>query len=399
MSANIKTDHIFELVTPQLGLFAGAPELVPSQPVTKELSGQIAAELARSLEVPPLAHREQAARAAEAERQRTAAGMSAEEQEEFLTIAAQESASPDDVFLVVDGRTILDSAYHAAKARGDEKPNAGLKGFISALLRLIGTENPRHLAVVFDHPDGVQVRRKIDPAYKTGRPEKEPALIEQIARCQQFAAVLGCACFCSPEAEADDVIATLVRRSPPAWSVVISSTDKDLLALVARPKTAVTWWRDGGPQRATGERSCLERLGVLPRQVTDYLALVGDSADCIPGVPGIGPKTAAELLRQHGSLDAILANLGGLAGRGAERTRAILRTHRSAALRSGLLAQLRTDLSDPAIPSRISIVTALWWTWDKARRAELLDLVDRWGLRWLQGDLRDAWASHDEASA
>lgn len=399
MSDRVKIDHIIEMVTPQLGLFVGAPELAPSQPVAKELSAELAATLARSLETPPLAHREQAARAEAASRKAAAAGLSAKEQDELLILAAQESANPEDVFLVVDGRTILDSAYHAAKARGDNKPHAGLAGFASAMLRLIGDEQPRHIAVVFDHPAGVELRRRIDPVYKTGRPDKEPELVEQIALCQQLARALGCACFCSPEAEADDVIATLVRRAPPAWSVVISSTDKDLLAMVARPKTAVTWWRDGGPQRATGERACLDRLGVLPRQVTDYLALVGDSTDRIPGVPGIGPKTAAELLKTYGSLDGILANLGGLAGRGAERIRALLRTHRSAALRSGLLAQLRTDLSDPELPTKISIVSALWWTWDKAQRPELLDLVDRWGLHWLQGDLKDAWASHDESSA
>lgn len=373
---------------PQLRLFQDEPVLPPPRLVTPPAAlAQAFGALAQAIAPEPIGHRSVRVSREQEEAERQAAA-DAEAAELALRSAA---ASPDDRLLLVDGRTILDGAYHASAALGVQTPRdsegcpiGGVRGYASALLRLLGAERPTHAAVVFDHPCGSLSRRAILPEYKADRPEKPLDHLAQIELAKTFSKALGLCVICSEAGEADDVIATLHRRAPAAWTVIVSSTDKDLLQLCDRPRTVITCWREKQQVRTEGAEAARQRLGVKPSQVVDFLALAGDQADGIPGVTGIGPATASALLASHGTLDGIYSSLGGLSVRGAERVRQLLRTGRTIAYKSKALAQLRIELSDSAIPSALGMFTELRWGWERVDHVEVAALAKRIGLAWME---------------
>ncbi|WP_237061841.1 5'-3' exonuclease [Microbulbifer zhoushanensis] len=181
-------------------------------------------------------------------------------------------------------------------------------GFTNFLLDLLALR-PARIACAFDESLGSCFRNEIYPDYKCSRALPDEALAFQLVACREMAEALGIASFASERYEADDILATLTWLSREHRPVIISR-DKDLGQLLDRG--AVSLW-DFAADRHMDAAALTARFGVAPGQIADFLALVGDPGDDIPGVPGVGPKTAAQLLAHYDSVDALLDNPSGVA--------------------------------------------------------------------------------------
>ncbi len=282
--------------------------------------------------------------------------------------------SNGDRFLLVDGHHLFHRTYNALPRSivgNDGAPIQGVHGFLGAFLRLVRRFSPTHVAVPFDPPEP-PFRRTLFPAYRTGRPRgtaEEVANFDvQVGQVQRVLAHMGVRYPMAPGYEADDVIGTLAGLASAAdLPTTIVSGDRDLLQLV-RPGVTVFMPRGQDGETFTPE-DVVARWGVPPEQFTALKALMGDDSDLIPGVPGIGPRTAAALLRGHGSLEGILAALPQIAPRHA----ASLAEHRE---RLALNYRLVTIVTDLDLPSDLALYR---WQADPAWNAGLL-LADL-GLR------------------
>jgi DNA polymerase-1 len=242
---------------------------------------------------------------------------------------------------LVDALNYLFRAFHALPSLTTKSglPTGAVYGFCQMLLRIDREHQPTHLGVVFDAP-GPTFRDGLFKDYKANRPATPPELIAQIDLAHQVAAAFGYTVFSVPGVEADDVIATLVRNaSAEGLAVVIGSSDKDLMQLCG-PGVQLL---DAMKNRLMGPAEVQEKWGVLPDKLGDVLALMGDSVDNVPGVPGIGPKTAAELINTWGSLDGVLANAEKIKGK---KGQAIAEARATLAL-SRELVRLRDDVALP----------------------------------------------------
>ena len=214
-----------------------------------------------------------------------------------------------DVLYLVDLSGYVFRAYHAlpplSSSRGE--PTHAVLGTVNMLQKIVAERRP-HLFVVAMDSRGPTFRHAVDVRYKATRPAPPPDLSQQMARVEQIVRAWDVACFAREGFEADDLIASVTTRSlAEGWRVVIVSADKDLMQLVHDGDDRVVLW-DSMRDRVYGPREVREKLGVPPSQVRDFLALTGDTSDNIPGVPGVGPKTASDLLAQFGSIESILAN-------------------------------------------------------------------------------------------
>lgn len=249
---------------------------------------------------------------------------------------------PKSLMLLVDGLAVAYRAFHAiphlSSKRGE--PTNALFGFIKMLRQMDDQWHPTHRAVVFD--GGLPAHRMaLWPNYKAQRDPMPEALRAQLEPITQFLHLAGWSSVRPPAEEADDALATLaVTAAGPDMRVLIASSDKDLLQLVTDHVQILPPIKDGVPLDAAAVRV---KFGVAPGQVVDALALMGDSADNIPGVPGIGPKTAAQLLGQFPRLDDVWAQLPSVEP---VRIRQLLAEHRSTVIRNQVLMRLRTDLPD-----------------------------------------------------
>jgi 5'-3' exonuclease len=217
----------------------------------------------------------------------------------------------------------------------------GFAGFLAGLLEDTGAE---HMAVVFDESLTTSFRNDIYPEYKANRELPPPELERQFEGCRQLANVLGLPTFSSDTYEADDLIGTIATRMRAMDFInVIVTVDKDLAQLVGPGD--MLW--DYARNRKHFHKDIHAWLGVRADQVADYLALAGDAVDNIPGVPGIGPKTAAALLERFDSLPALLEQVdkvGEMKLRGAARIQKLLQEHREAALQARQLTGIVTDI-------------------------------------------------------
>lgn len=188
----------------------------------------------------------------------------------------------------------------------DGMPTAAAYGFASFLLKLIADERPTHLGVAFDRNFNGSFRNEYFPEYKAHRDDPPPELVAQIDPCVEVAAALGAATFIDDRYEADDLIAALCSRLVPrGHRVVIVTSDKDLAQLVSDQVTLLDFAQD---TRYT-PKEVEAKFGVRPDQIVDLLALAGDPVDNIPGVRGIGRKTAAELLAAFGHVEELYERL------------------------------------------------------------------------------------------
>lgn len=226
----------------------------------------------------------------------------------------------------------------------DGQPAAASYGFTSFLLKLIQDERPSHLAVAFDRSLNTSFRNDFYPDYKAQRALPPPELEAQLDACEEIAAALGAATFIDDRYEADDLIATLCAGlEAEGHRAVIVTTDKDLAQLVSE---RVTLFDFSKGERYTA-KEVEEKFGVRPDQIADLLALAGDPVDNIPGVKGIGPKSAAELLAGFGHLEDLYERLNEvpwLKVRAAKSLHAKLAACREEAFLSKRLATVARDV-------------------------------------------------------
>src|SRR5258706_3513114 len=236
----------------------------------------------------------------------------------FLTIDHDDS--PMKRLLLVDGSSYLYRAFHAMPdlrtARGE--PTGAIRGFGNMMRVLLAQYPSQFVACVFD-ARGKTFRDDLYPDYKSNRAAMPDDLAAQIAPIHELTAALGWPILEIERIEADGVIGILARHAEKhGVPTVISTGDKDLAQLVDPHCTLVnTMTRDGGAPEVLDEAGVVAKFGVRPDQIVDYLTLVGDSVDNVPGVPKVGAKTAAKWLQQYGSLAEIIAHadeIGGVVG-------------------------------------------------------------------------------------
>ncbi len=249
--------------------------------------------------------------------------------------------------LLVDGSSYLYRAFHAlpplSNSRGE--PTGAVLGVLNMLNKLIKDEAPQRVAVVFDAP-GRTFRDDLFDQYKAHRTPMPDDLRSQVQPLLDAVAAMGLPMLRIAGVEADDVIGTLATRGAAAgYDVLVSTGDKDMAQLVGPHITLVN----------TMSNTRLDRPGVkakfdvLPEQIVDYLALVGDSSDNIPGVTGVGPKTAAKWLNQYQALDALIAHAAEISGKVGEN----LRSELPALELSRKLATIDTDLQLDVTPETL----------------------------------------------
>jgi len=263
------------------------------------------------------------------------------------SIVPPPSPSEPPVVHLLDGHVYVFRAFHSMPElpAPDGTPTGAARGFATTLLRYLQESGATHGAVCFDFAQE-SFRNEIEPAYKAQRGLPPPELEAQFPLCQEVARALGVPVYAAERYEADDLIATLATRLAGRGSeVVVVTSDKDLAQLVREDgRIRLHDLARGEDVDADGVR---RRFAVSPEQIPDWLALVGDSVDNLPGVPGIGPRTAAALLSAFGSLDGIpedpeaWARLG---VRGARRLAGRFAEHRDRAFHVRELATVEREV-------------------------------------------------------
>ncbi|MBL0928141.1 MAG: DNA polymerase I, partial [Phycisphaerales bacterium] len=228
---------------------------------------------------------------------------------------------------LIDGHAQFFRAFHAIRtpmtSPVTKEPTNATFGFVGMLLKLLRQLKPDYLAVAIDvGKDTETFRSALYPEYKAHREAPPETFGPQVDRCIGLLREIGVPVLAAPGFEADDVIATLATRltgTDPDLKVRIVSKDKDLEQLLAPGRVEMY---DVHTDALIDTEALRREKGVGPEQVIDMLTLMGDTADNVPGVPGVGPKTAAELIAQYGSLDNLLAHAGEIKGKRGENLRA-----------------------------------------------------------------------------
>ncbi|MBV6416619.1 MAG: DNA polymerase I [Steroidobacteraceae bacterium] len=248
---------------------------------------------------------------------------------------------------LVDASVYVFRAYYSMPpdmADSEGRPTHALFGFARFLGDLIERARPEYLAVAFDENLTSSFRNRIYPAYKANRDPAPADLLWQFARCREFCGLAGIRHLSSDEYEADDIIGTLAARGRDCGlPFTVVTRDKDMAQLV---RDGDVYWDYAANERYR-YHEIESRFGVSPERFADYLALTGDSVDNIPGVPGVGPKTATAIMREFASLDELYADLDrvrALPIRGAAKLPDRLRTHREAAYLARRLTAIACDM-------------------------------------------------------
>ncbi|MCW8900844.1 MAG: DNA polymerase I [Gammaproteobacteria bacterium] len=222
-------------------------------------------------------------------------------------------------FVLVDGSSYLFRAYHAMPGFSNSKgePTGTVYGVINMIRRLLKDYDPEHIAVVFD-AKGKTFRNDMFKEYKANRPPMPDDLRQQIEPVHEVIKAMGLPLLCVPGVEADDVIGTLSDQATAAGiDTVISTGDKDMAQLVNQHVSLVNTMTDVHMDI----EGVKEKFGVSPERIIDYLALIGDTVDNVPGVPKVGPKTAVKWLELYDSLDGIMQHADEIKGKVGENLR------------------------------------------------------------------------------
>jgi DNA polymerase I len=215
--------------------------------------------------------------------------------------------------ILVDGSSYLYRAFHAVPNLTTHNgfPTGAITGVLNMLFRLLDENDPAYFCVVFDAPGG-SFRNKLYAEYKAQRSKMPDELREQIEPLHEIIDCLKFKKIILPDVEADDVIGTLAQLAQnQGLEVMISTSDKDMAQLVNEKIYMV----NSANNIVLDQEGVKNKFGVRPDQIIDYLTLIGDQSDNIPGVPGIGPKTAKQLLDAYQTLDGITANLDKISGK------------------------------------------------------------------------------------
>jgi DNA polymerase-1 len=286
------------------------------------------------------------------------------------------SSDASTSMVLVDGSSYLYRAFHALPdlKTSTGQPTGAIRGVLNMLRRLQKDQPEAQIIVVFD-AKGKTFRDDLFEQYKANRAPMPDDLRQQVPPLYDLVKAMGLPLLVEPGVEADDVIGTLARQASAAGrEVVISTGDKDMAQLV----NAHVRLHDSMKDTWTDEAEVTRRFGVRPEQIVDYLALVGDKVDNIPGVPGCGPRTAAKWLGEWGDLEGVMAQAAGMKGKAGERLRESL----DFLPLSKDLATIRTDLafssiSDKDLKSRPEDIEALRALFEQLEfRSDLQKLAD-----------------------
>jgi DNA polymerase-1 len=220
---------------------------------------------------------------------------------------------PLDPFIIIDGSSYLFRAYHALPPLMNDHnhPTGAIFGVVSMLRNNIERYKPKYLAMVFDYK-GKNFRHELFPEYKAHRPPTPEDLMLQFEPLKQIITAMGVKIIIVPKVEADDVIATLATLAKHKnLATIISTSDKDLAQLVDESTILVNTMSD----YIMDLPGVVDKFAVQASQIVDYLTLIGDTVDNIPGVQKCGPKTAVKWLQEYGDLDHIIANADKITGK------------------------------------------------------------------------------------
>jgi DNA polymerase-1 len=306
---------------------------------------------------------------------------------------------------LIDISSFIFRAFYAIRSLTNSKgePTNAVYGVAQMVAQLLDERHAGYMAIVYDSKTP-SFRKEMYAEYKANRSAAPEELVPQFDRIESLISSMELPSFRQDGIEADDLIATLAQKWEAASKyhrVVIVSGDKDLMQLVS-DRVGIL---DTLQKKTYGPKEVEEKFGIPPSQIRDYLALVGDSSDNIPGVPSIGPKSAVDLLKAHGSLDEILAAAadGKISGKKGE----VLKSHAEDARLSARLASLKTDLSVDSSPEnlhyRFHLTSACMAL---LQELELHSLAKKWESRWgtspeavHPGTAQDAEASDSAESA
>ncbi|MDN7135677.1 DNA polymerase I [Pseudidiomarina terrestris] len=299
---------------------------------------------------------------------------------------------PENPFILVDGSSYLFRAFYAPPhlTNSAGEPTGAIYGVVNMLRSLIKKYQPSHMAVVFD-AKGKTFRNDMYDAYKANRPPMPDDLRTQIAPLHAIVKALGLPLLCIDNVEADDVIGTLAQQAGDQGRFTLISTgDKDMAQLVNEHVMLINTMTDS----LLNEEGVVEKYGVQPQQIIDYLALMGDSSDNIPGLPKVGEKTALAMLQGVGSIDAMYEDpdaLAELSFRGAKTMPAKLREHEDILRLSKELATIKLDVDlDGIKPELLEI--------KDADREELIRLYKECEFRrWLDEVLQEGAVTEQAA--
>ena len=248
------------------------------------------------------------------------------------------------------------------------EPTNAVYGFTGFLCSLLEQTQASHVGIAFDESLTTSFRSEIYPEYKANREPAPEELKRQFGWARGVAEAMGLKCYGDPRYEADDIIGTLCEYwRNEGHPVCVITSDKDLAQLVRENDY---WWDYSRNQKLSPD-GVMKKFGVAPEQIADYLALVGDSVDNIPGIPGLGPKSATALLAHFGDLDSIyerLAEVEHLTIRGAKSLMNKLREHQAAADLAKLLTVINTQ-----VPSALEAPDLLRTETDEDRLNQLFD--------------------------
>ena len=295
--------------------------------------------------------------------------------------ASPKRAAGEGSLYLVDASPYIFRAFYSLPSSiktPEGRPINAARGFADFLAKLLREESPTHVLVAFDGSLTTSFRNEIYPPYKSSRDLPDEDLVAQLEACYDFAEAFGCYHCIDDRYEADDLISTARHVFDADFSsFVVVTADKDLAQLVDER----TSFYDFGKGRRMGISEVVEKFGVRPDQIADFLGLAGDSVDDIPGVKGVGPKTATALLNAFDSLEEIYDGLDRVKDvevRGAKTLAAKLEQHRDMAFLSRELATCSVEAS---LKSGAEGLTRDGLVWSGERRAELDALSVRLGYR------------------
>lgn len=293
----------------------------------------------------------------------------------------------ENPLILVDGSSYLYRAYHAFPPLTNSagEPTGAMYGVLNMLRSLLLQYQPSHVAVVFD-AKGKTFRDELFAEYKSHRPPMPDDLRAQIEPLHQMVKSMGLPLLVVPGVEADDVIGTLALEAEKAGhAVLISTGDKDMAQLVTPGVTLINTMNN----TILGPEEVVTKYGVPPELIIDFLALMGDSSDNIPGVPGVGEKTAQALLQGLGGLDALYGDLDKIATlsfRGAKTMATKLADNKDVAYLSYQLATIKTDVALDITCDRLTV--------SQPDASELKGLFERYEFkRWLADVEQGIWLS------
>ena len=257
-------------------------------------------------------------------------------------------------FYGLDASVYIFQAYFARQTRHISPAGHALnavEGYLETLLKFLHSERPESLLIAFDESLGRGFREQLYPAYKSRRALPDEALAFQLRACRELSEALGLCCYADAEFEADDILASGARRARELdMAVTIISRDKDLAQLLSGEADRL--WHLGSAPRSA--REWQQERGIDCAAIADFLAVAGDAVDDIPGLRGVGEKTATRIFQHYRSLDAIYANLDGLAAlpiRGAKGLAEKFIDARQELFLFRQLCRLRDDVPLPAFGS------------------------------------------------